>query len=62
MEKYRTEERLQPDLCSSANNITDSFTLAGVQNPASVLAVTGTGSIYAGMPRTFFDDVRFAFR
>ncbi len=47
---------------ASANNITDSITLAGVQNPASVLAVTGTGSIYAGMPRTFFGGVRFAFR
>jgi hypothetical protein len=34
---------------ASANNITDSINaVTGVQNPGSVLATTGTGSIYAG--------------
>jgi iron complex outermembrane recepter protein len=48
---------------ASANNITDSLnSTTGAQNPGSVLAVTGTGSIYAGEPRAFKGGVRFAFR
>ncbi|OAF10784.1 TonB-dependent receptor domain-containing protein [Bradyrhizobium neotropicale] len=46
---------------ASANNITNSVTAAGVQNPASVLANT-TGSIYAGSPRTFVAGMKVAFR
>jgi hypothetical protein len=30
--------------------------------PASVLATTGTGSIYAGAPRTFVAGMKLAFR
>src|SRR6185295_10747530 len=37
---------------ASANNIANSVTAAGLQNPASVLANTGN-SIYAGSPRAF---------
>lgn len=48
---------------ASANNISDSLNSAnGAENPGSVLAVTGTGSIYAGEPRAFTGGVRFAFR
>jgi iron complex outermembrane receptor protein len=48
---------------ASANNITDSLNATtGAENPGSVLATTGTGSIYAGEPRTFVGGVRFAFR
>lgn len=47
---------------ASANNISDSISATGMQNPGSVLAVTGTGSIYAGAPRTFVGGVRLAFR
>jgi iron complex outermembrane recepter protein len=48
---------------ASANNIIDSLnSTTGAQNPGSVLAVTGTGSIYAGEPRAFKGGVRFAFR
>jgi iron complex outermembrane receptor protein len=46
---------------ASANNITNSVTAAGVQNPASVLANT-TGSIYAGSPRAFIAGMKVAFR
>ena len=46
---------------ASANNITNTVTTAGLQNPASVLANT-TGSIYAGSPRTFVAGVKVAFR
>jgi len=46
---------------ASANNITNSVTAAGVQNPASVLANT-TGSIYAGSPRAFVAGMKVAFR
>lgn len=46
---------------ASANNIANTVTGAGVQNPASVLANTG-GSIYAGSPRMFIAGMRFAFR
>lgn len=48
---------------ASANNVSDSLnSTTGVENPGSVLATTGTGSIYAGEPRTFVGGVRFAFR
>ncbi|WGD56326.1 TonB-dependent receptor [Bradyrhizobium sp. CB1650] len=46
---------------ASANNIANSVTAAGLQNPASVLANT-TGSIYAGSPRTFVAGMKVAFR
>jgi iron complex outermembrane receptor protein len=47
---------------ASANNIADTVTAAGVQNPGSVLAVTQTGSIYAGSPRAFIAGMKIAFR
>ncbi|MEH2527428.1 MULTISPECIES: TonB-dependent receptor family protein [unclassified Bradyrhizobium] len=46
---------------ASANNIGNSVTAAGVQNPASVLANT-TGSIYAGSPRAFIAGMKVAFK
>jgi len=46
---------------ASANNIGNTVTAAGIQNPASVLANT-TGSIYAGSPRAFVAGMRIAFR
>ena len=46
---------------ASANNIGNTVTAAGVQNPASVLAAT-TGSIYAGSPRAFVAGMKLAFR
>jgi iron complex outermembrane receptor protein len=46
---------------ASANNIGNSVTAAGVQNPASILANT-TGSIYAGSPRAFTAGMKVAFR
>jgi iron complex outermembrane receptor protein len=48
---------------ASANNITDSISsTTGLQNPGSVLAVTGTGSIYAGTPRAFIGGMKLAFQ
>jgi iron complex outermembrane receptor protein len=48
---------------ASANNISDTLSsTSGAANPGSVLAVTGTGSIYAGEPRAVAGGVRFAFR
>jgi iron complex outermembrane receptor protein len=46
---------------ASANNIGNTVTTAGVQNPASILANT-TGSIYAGSPRAFVAGMKVAFR
>jgi iron complex outermembrane receptor protein len=46
---------------ASANNIANSVTPGGIQNPASVLALT-TGSIYAGSPRAFMAGMRLAFK
>jgi iron complex outermembrane receptor protein len=46
---------------ASANNIGNSVTAAGIQNPASVLANT-TGSIYAGSPRAFMAGMKLAFK
>jgi iron complex outermembrane recepter protein len=47
---------------ASANNIGNTVTAAGIQNPGSVLAATQTGSIYAGSPRAFVAGMRIAFR
>jgi iron complex outermembrane recepter protein len=46
---------------ASANNISDSVTALGVQNPASVLANTAN-SIYAGSPRAFVAGMKVAFK
>lgn len=46
---------------ASANNIANTVTPTGVQNPAAVLANT-TGSIYAGSPRAFVAGMKLAFR
>jgi iron complex outermembrane receptor protein len=46
---------------ASANNIANSVTAGGIQNPAAVLANT-TGSIYAGSPRAFFAGMKLAFK
>jgi iron complex outermembrane receptor protein len=46
---------------ASANNIGNSVTAAGIQNPTSILANT-TGSIYAGSPRAFVAGMKVAFR
>ncbi|RZN04638.1 TonB-dependent receptor [Bradyrhizobium genosp. SA-3] len=46
---------------ASANNIANTVTAAGFQNPASVLGNT-TGSIYAGSPRTFVAGMKVAFK
>jgi iron complex outermembrane receptor protein len=46
---------------ASANNIGDTVSAAGVQNPASILANT-TNSIYAGSPRAFVAGMKVAFR
>ena len=51
----------QRALTTTANNIANTVTAAGLQNPASVLANT-TGSIYAGAPRTFVAGMKVAFR
>ena len=48
---------------ASANNITNTIdTFTGLQNPGSILATTGTGSIYAGAPRAYVAGMRLAFR
>ena len=47
---------------ASANNIANTVTAAGIQNPGSVLAATQTGSIYAGSPRAFVAGMKIAFR
>lgn len=46
---------------ASANNITNSVTAAGVQNPASILA-NNPNSIYAGSPRAFVAGMKIAFK
>jgi iron complex outermembrane receptor protein len=46
---------------ASANNIGNSVTALGIQNPASILANT-TGSIYAGSPRAFVAGMKVAFK
>jgi iron complex outermembrane receptor protein len=47
---------------ASANNVGNTVTAGGIQNSASVLAVTQTGSIYAGSPRAFVAGMKIAFR
>jgi iron complex outermembrane recepter protein len=47
---------------ASANNIANTVTATGLQNPGSVLAATQTGSIYAGSPRAFVAGMKVAFR
>ncbi len=48
---------------ASANDITDTLnSTTGAENPGSVLATTGTGSIYAGAPRTFVGGFKLAFQ
>jgi iron complex outermembrane receptor protein len=48
---------------ASANNITNSInSVTGLQNPGSILATTGTGSIYAGSPRAFIAGMKVAFQ
>ena len=60
---FEVKNLLDTTYIASANNITDSLnTATGLQNPGSVLAATGTGSIYAGAPRTFVAGMRLAFR
>ncbi|ODM77652.1 TonB-dependent receptor family protein [Bradyrhizobium elkanii] len=46
---------------ASANNIANSVTAAGIQNPASVLA-NSTNSIYAGSPRAVVAGMKIAFK
>ena len=46
---------------ASANNISNTITGTGVQNGAAVLAENGTGSIYAGAPRSFVGGMRLRF-
>src|SRR3954471_2644618 len=49
---FEVKNLLDKTYVASANNITDSINAAtGLQNPGTVLANTGTGSIYAGAPR-----------
>ena len=60
---FEVKNLLDKTYIASANNITDSINAAtGLQNPGSILAATGTGSIYAGAPRTFVAGMRLAFR
>jgi iron complex outermembrane receptor protein len=60
---FEVRNILNTTYVASANNISDSLnTTTGAQNPGSVLATTGTGSIYAGEPRAVAGGVRFAFR
>jgi iron complex outermembrane recepter protein len=48
---------------ASANDVTDTLnSTTGAENPGSVLATTGTGSIYAGAPRSFVGGFKLAFR
>jgi iron complex outermembrane receptor protein len=60
---FEVKNALDKTYIASANNITDSINATtGLQNPGVVLASTGTGSIYAGAPRTFVGGMRLAFR
>jgi iron complex outermembrane receptor protein len=60
---FEVKNVLDKTYIASANNITDSISATtGLQNPGSVLATTGTGSIYAGAPRTYVAGMRLAFR
>src|SRR6516225_4121738 len=60
---FEIKNVLNKTYVASANNITDSINATtGIQNPGSILAATGTGSIYAGAPRTFVAGMKLAFR
>jgi iron complex outermembrane recepter protein len=60
---FEVKNLLDKTYIASANNITNSIDAAtGLQNPGSILAATGTGSIYAGAPRTFVAGMKLAFR
>jgi iron complex outermembrane recepter protein len=60
---FEVKNVLDKTYVASANNITDSINATtGIQNPGSVLATTGTGSIYAGAPRTYVVGMKLAFR
>jgi iron complex outermembrane receptor protein len=59
---FEVRNLLDKTYVASANNIANTVTAAGIQNPGSVLAATQTGSIYAGSPRAFVAGMRIAFR
>jgi iron complex outermembrane receptor protein len=60
---FEVKNVLDTTYVASANNITNSISaVTGLQNPGTVLATTGTGSIYAGAPRTFVAGMKLAFR
>ena len=60
---FEVKNVLDRTYIASANNITDSINaVTGAQNPGSVLAIAGTGSIYAGAPRSFIGGLKLAFR
>jgi iron complex outermembrane recepter protein len=60
---FEVKNVLNKTYVASANNITDSINATtGIQNPGSVLAASGTGSIYAGAPRAFVAGMKLAFR
>jgi len=60
---FEVKNVLNKTYVASANNITDTISpVTGLPNPGSVLATTGTGSIYAGAPRTFIAGMKLAFR
>jgi iron complex outermembrane receptor protein len=60
---FEVKNLLDKTYIASANNITNSLNATtGLQNPGTVLAATGTESIYAGAPRTFVAGMRLAFR
>jgi iron complex outermembrane recepter protein len=60
---FEVKNVLDKTYVASANNISDSISaVTGVQNPGSVLATSGTGSIYAGAPRTFIAGLKLALR
>ena len=60
---FEVKNVLNKTYVASANNITDTISpMTGLPNPGSVLATTGTGSIYAGAPRTFIAGMKLAFR
>jgi iron complex outermembrane receptor protein len=60
---FEVKNVLDRTYVASANNITDSINaVTGAQNPGSVLAATGTGSIYGGAPKSFLGGLKLAFR
>jgi iron complex outermembrane recepter protein len=60
---FEIKDVLNQTHVGSVNNIPNTISpVTGLQNPASVLATTGTGSIYAGAPRTFVAGMKLAFR